>query len=111
VVHLCATPNHHAKSAPPEPIATSRRGAHRPPYLSLAMVIAMKVVGIDKIKLFRNFIFQKSTVIFTGCQHLRWLFFSDFEMSKKSKNNKILCLGHYFDGCAMQQAFDCRSQK
>jgi hypothetical protein len=61
--------------APRGPIAAPWRGAHRPPYLFLAMVIVMKVVGIDKIKLFRNFIFQKSTVIFTSYQHLRQLFF------------------------------------
>jgi hypothetical protein len=41
----------------------------------LAMVIVMKVVGIERIKLFRNFIFHKSIVIFTGYQHLRLLFF------------------------------------
>ena len=75
VLVLCAAPNHHAKSAPRGPIAASWRGAHRPPYLFSAVVIVMKVVGIDKIKLFRNFIFQKSTVIFTGYQHLRRLFF------------------------------------
>jgi hypothetical protein len=50
----------------------------------------MKVVGMDKIKLFRNLIFQKSVVIFTGYQHLRRLFFSDFDMSKKSKITKSL---------------------
>ena len=75
VLDLCEMQNHHTKSAPRGPIAAPWRGAHRPPYLFLAMVIVMKVVGIDKIKLFRNFIFQKSTVIFTGYQHLRRLFF------------------------------------
>jgi hypothetical protein len=84
--------NHHTKSAPRGPIAAPWRGAHRLPNLFLAMVIVMKVVGIDKMKLFRKFIFQKSTVIFTGYQHLRWLFFSDFDMSKKSKITKsALC--------------------
>jgi hypothetical protein len=39
------------------------------------MVIVVKVVGIDKIKIFSNFIFQKSAVIFTGYQHLRRQFF------------------------------------
>jgi hypothetical protein len=68
-------PNHHTKSAPREPIAAPWRGAHRPPYLFLAMVVVVKVVGIDKIKLFRNFIFQNSTVIFTCYQHRRRLFF------------------------------------
>jgi hypothetical protein len=68
-------PNHHTKSAPRGPIAASWRGAHRPPYLFLAMFIVMKVVGIDKIKLSRNFIFHKSIVIFIGYQHLRRLFF------------------------------------
>ena len=87
VLDLCAMPNHHTKSALRGPIAASWRGAHRPPYLFLAMVIVVKVVGIDKVKLFRNFIFQKSAVIFTGYQHLRRLFF--FDMSKKIKNNKI----------------------
>ena len=75
VLGQCAMPNHHTKSAPQEPIAASWRGAHRPPYLFLAMVIVMKVVGIDKIKLFHNVIFHKSAVIFTGHQHLRLLFF------------------------------------
>ena len=83
---VCAMPNHHTKSAPRGPIAAPWRGAHRPQSLFLAVVIVMKVVGIDKTKLFRNFIFQKSTVIFTGYQHLRRLF--DFEMSKKSKITK-----------------------
>jgi hypothetical protein len=49
----------------------------------------MKVVGVDKIEIFCNFICQKSTVIFTGYRHLRRLFFSDFDMSKKSKITKI----------------------
>ena len=88
VLVVCAMPNHHTKSAPRGPIAASWRGAHRPPYLFLAMVQGRKVVGIDKIILFRNFIFQKSTVIFTGYQHLRRLFFFDFDMSKKSKITK-----------------------
>jgi hypothetical protein len=70
-----------------QPTAASWRGAHRPPYLFLAMVIhaVTKVVGIGKIKLFRNFIFQKSIVNFTGYQNRCQLFFSDFDMSKKSK--------------------------
>jgi hypothetical protein len=52
----------------------------------------MKVVGIDKTKLFRNFLFQKSIVIFTGCQHLRRLFFLILTLSKKSKITKsALC--------------------
>jgi hypothetical protein len=46
--------NHHTKSAPRGPIAAPWRGAHRPPYLFLAMVIVMKVVGINKVELFRN---------------------------------------------------------
>ena len=31
-----------------------------------SMVIVMKVVGVDLIKLFRNFKFEKSAVILTG---------------------------------------------
>jgi hypothetical protein len=81
-------PNHRTKPAPRGPIAAPWRGAHRPKYLFLAAVIVMKVVGIDKMKLFRNFIFQKSTVIFTGYQHLRRLFFW-FWNEQKIKNNKI----------------------
>jgi hypothetical protein len=81
-------PNHNTKSAPRELIAASWRGAHRPPYLFLSMVIVMKVVGIHKIKLFRNFIFQKSIVIPTGYQHLRRLF-SWFWHEQKIRNNKI----------------------
>jgi hypothetical protein len=72
---VCATPNNHTKPAPRGPIAAPWRGAHRPPYSFLAMVIVMKVVGINKTKLSRNFIFQKSIVIVTGYQHLRRLFF------------------------------------
>ena len=53
----------------------------------------MKVVGIDKIKLFRNFVFQKSAVIFTGYQHLRRLFFSDFEMSYSSHSTIVRVRG------------------
>ena len=55
----------------------------------------MKVVGIDKRKLSRNCIFQKSTVIFTCYQHLHRLFFSDFDMSKNSKITKAV-LGSLF---------------
>ena len=57
-------------------------------YWFLAMVIVMKVVGIDKIKFFRNFIFQNQVVIFTGYQHLRRLFFQNFDMGKTSKITK-----------------------
>jgi hypothetical protein len=70
------------------PISAPWRGAHRPPYLFLVMVIVMKVVGIDKTKLYRNFMFQKSIVIFTGYQHLYQLFFFDVDMSKKSRITK-----------------------
>jgi hypothetical protein len=87
VLVVCATPNHHTNPAPREPIsiAASWRGAHKPPCLFSAVIIIVEVVGIDKMKLFRNFIFQKPTVNFTGYQHLRQLFFSDFDMGKKSK--------------------------
>jgi hypothetical protein len=43
--------------------------------LVLAMVIVVNVVGIGKMKLFRDFIFLKSTVILIGYQHLRQLIF------------------------------------
>jgi hypothetical protein len=109
VLVLCATPNRHTKSAPRGPIAVSWRGTYRQPYLFLGVVIVMKVVGIDKIKIFRNFVFQKSIFIFTGYQHLRRLFFfSDFDMSKKSKITKS-AFGRYFDGRSIRQALDCRS--
>ena len=39
------------------------------------MVIVMKVVGIDLIKLFRNFKFEKSTVILTGYMAIAGYFF------------------------------------
>ena len=43
-------------------------------FLSMAMVV-MKVVGIDLIKLFRNFKFEKSTVILTGYMAIAGYFF------------------------------------
>jgi hypothetical protein len=45
----------------------------------------MQVVGICKIKLFRNMVFQKSSVIFTCYQHLRRLFVFGFDMIITSK--------------------------
>ena len=39
------------------------------------MVIVMKVVGIDLIKLFSNFKFEKSTVILTGYIAIAGYFF------------------------------------
>ena len=39
------------------------------------MVIVMKVVGIDLIKLFRNFKFEKSDVILTGYMAIAGYFF------------------------------------
>jgi hypothetical protein len=101
---LCAMPIHHTKSSPRGSIAASRGGAHMPPCLFLAVVIAMKVVGIDRIKLFRNFIFQKLTVLLTGYQHLRLRFFLILtcDMSKKSKIRvyitKSASYVRYFDG-------------
>ena len=53
------------------------------------MVIVMKVVGIDKTKLFRNFTFQKIDRYFYRLSASSPAIFFDFDMSKKSKNNKI----------------------
>ena len=39
------------------------------------MVIVMKIVGIDLIKLFRNFKFEKSAVILTGYMAIAGYFF------------------------------------
>ena len=39
------------------------------------MVIVMKVVGIDLIKLSRNFKFEKSAVILTGYMEIAGYFF------------------------------------
>ena len=39
------------------------------------MVIVMKVVGIDLIKLSRNFKFEKSAVVFTGYMAITGYFF------------------------------------
>jgi hypothetical protein len=48
-------------------------------------MVVVEVVGIDKIKLFRNFVFPKSTVIFTGYQYLfTGYFVFEFDMSKKN---------------------------
>ena len=44
------------------------------------MVIILKVVGLVEKKLSRNFIFENSTVIFTGYLPGRRLFFSDFDI-------------------------------
>jgi hypothetical protein len=60
----------------------------------------MEVVGIDRIKLFHNFIFQKSVVILPAISIFAGYFFSDFDMSKKSKITKsalgalFLWVGH-----------------
>ena len=85
VLVVCAMPNHHTKPAPRGPIAAPWRGAHRPPYLFSAAVIVMKVVGIDKIKLFRNFIFSKIDRYFYRLSASSPAIFFDFDMSKKSK--------------------------
>ena len=37
-----------------------------PDFIFKHLAIAMKVVGVDLIKLFRNFKFEKPTVILTG---------------------------------------------
>ena len=39
------------------------------------MAIVMQVVGIDLMKLFRNFKFEKSTVILTGYMEIAGYFF------------------------------------
>jgi hypothetical protein len=57
--------------APPEPIADSSVTWRR---TQAAIFVfshghsgeSLEVVGVNKIKLFRNFFFQNSTVIFTG---------------------------------------------
>ena len=49
----------------------------------------MKVVGIDLIKLFRNFKFEKSAVILTGYVAIAGYFFRDFDMEKKYVPLKI----------------------
>ena len=72
--------------APQEPIAASQGGAHRLPYLFLAMVKVMEVVGIDKIKLLHNFF--KIERYFYRLSASSPAIFSDFDMSKKSKITK-----------------------
>ena len=47
------------------------------------MVIVMKVVGIDLIKLFRNFEFEKSAVILTGYMVIAGYFLGNFDIKKK----------------------------
>ena len=44
------------------------------------MAIILKVVGLVEKKLSRNFIFENSTVFFTGYLPGRRLFFSDFDI-------------------------------
>ena len=46
------------------------------------MVMVMKVVGIDLIKLFRNFKFEKSAVILTGYMAIAGYFFGNFDIKK-----------------------------
>ena len=46
------------------------------------MVMVMKVVGIDLMKLFRNFKFEKSAVILTGYMAIAGYFLVDFDMKK-----------------------------
>ena len=54
----------------------SHGGADTEPRLSFSsMVIVMKVVGIDLIKLFRKFKFEKSAVILTGYIAIAGYFF------------------------------------
>ena len=44
------------------------------------MVMVMKVVGIDLIKLFRNFKFEKSAVILTGYMGIAGYFLGNFDI-------------------------------
>jgi hypothetical protein len=66
------------------------RGAHRPPYLFLGVVIVMKVVGmyIEHTKLSRNLIFSNIDRSFYRLSASSPAIFSDFDMSKKSKITK-----------------------
>ena len=47
------------------------------------MVMVVKVVGIDLIKLFCNFKFEKSAVILTGYMKIAGYFFGNFDIKKK----------------------------
>ena len=46
------------------------------------MVMVVKVVGIDLIKLFRNFKFEKSAVILTGYMAIAGYFLGNFDIKK-----------------------------
>ena len=47
------------------------------------MVMVVKVVGIDLIKLFCNFKFEKSAVILTGYMEIAGYFLGNFDIKKK----------------------------
>ena len=49
----------------------------------------MKVVGIDLIKLFRNFKFEKSAVILTGYMEIAGYFLGNFDIEKNCVPLKI----------------------
>ena len=68
----------------------------------------MKVVGIDLIKLFRNFKFEKSAVILTGYMAIAGYFLVDFDMKKKVCS--VLAKTSEIDH-AIEEPAGCRSPK
>ena len=63
------------RSEPKSTKVASWWGWYRAPTSFSSMVIVMKVVGIDLIKLFPNFKFEKSAVILTGYMAIAGYFF------------------------------------
>jgi hypothetical protein len=99
VLVACAMPNHHTKSAPRGPIAAPWRGTDRPPYLFLAMVILMKVAGIDKINFSATLFFKNRPLLLPAISIVFASYFFDFDMSKtKNQKSKNLRYVSYFDG-------------
>ena len=70
------------RSEPKSTKVASWRGLYRAPTSFSSMVIVMKVVGIDLIKLFRNFKFEKSAVILTGYMAIAGYFLGNFDIKK-----------------------------
>jgi hypothetical protein len=60
---------------------------YRLQYLFLAAVIVMEVVGIDKIKIFRNFIFENRPLFLPAISIFAYFFW--FWHEQKIKKNKI----------------------
>ena len=75
-IYICARAAMPAVPVAPKSTNSSAMAGLIPTPTSFSsMVIVMKVVGVDLIKLFRNFKFEKSAVILTGYMAIAGYFF------------------------------------